>query len=493
MHPIKDNEAKYNDKHSMEMPSLQTSELISITIDGEAKLIDKCLLDCPQLQHLKTIIDTHCDTKNNFNVQNIDRNGMKHILNYYHEILHVVRRVDNLEYIYHYLGGSCDITTCKRFNRLYMLCDERRPQNQTKPSTNNIVDVVATQIIDKMHSHFSHSFDMGSRSPFHHRDNVVRKLICQRRRRYTNFSTSLFNRRKCITTEASHERYYDFGYAYYYGYKGEQNHEDSVAVSPKHSSLKEELLQNYVATLSAAQFNDTYQKCAIHFKSKYNHKLRNSTKQDMAYEHIFAILAHCNYDLLQSEFNKTYRKHDENESMESTQKRHSSFYYFGYYLKQIIHFFGTKISEMRLPNGEKQVFYNGINGELLFRKYIGHIDGVRICCPLSTTSEFCVATQFASNGARGMVITFVDDGRRYFTPKTFSCRVFSNFSNEDEYLFIQNSNSLHIKSICNVISGVRFDLLLQILYILNEITVSPDNIVGDIAKRTKEVMYKLIA
>eukprot|EP01083_Nonionella_stella_P109177 318069_1 len=69
---------KCNDTHLIQVTQdLDPSELTTITINGEDKIIDKCLLDCPQLHHLKMIIDSnHHNTQSNINTQNIDRNGI---------------------------------------------------------------------------------------------------------------------------------------------------------------------------------------------------------------------------------------------------------------------------------------------------------------------------------------------------------------------------------------------------------------------------------
>eukprot|EP01083_Nonionella_stella_P021563 59778_1 len=275
MYSIEDNESNtamiHYDEHSMHL-SVDSSELISITIDGEDKLIDECLLDCPQLRRLKTVIDTYCDTENNINLQNIDRNGIKHILNDYHELLQFAETVDNLEYIYHYLGDLCDINTCKKFNRLYMCRDEprSRSQKEANPSTDNIVDVVATHILDKIHSHFTHSFDVRSRYRVDHDQNSVHKndkMLRQRRQRFNMLSASLLNQSGNI--EARRERYYDFGCDFYYGYTEEQSHAGSITVSPKYASLKEELMWNNLCTISISAFDRECRRCQIYFQTEH--------------------------------------------------------------------------------------------------------------------------------------------------------------------------------------------------------------------------------
>eukprot|EP01083_Nonionella_stella_P109176 318068_1 len=277
MHSIPDElnmRIKCNDTHLIQVTQdLDPSELTTITINGEDKIIDKCLLDCPQLHHLKMIIDSnHHNTQSNINTQNIDRNGIVQILNDYHDILHIAKRVDNFEYIYHYLGGSSDIHACKNLDRFCMsrIRDEQRSHDATKPCTNmyNIVDVVSSQILDTIHVFI------------HHRHNPVGTLIsCQRRRRYSNFSPSLL---KNIPSQhmkfTAAKRYFDFGCSFYYG-KGESTDEHYIAVSPKYSSLREELTQNDIASISRHQFIKSYEKCLAHFNSRYVFKRFRSHKK----------------------------------------------------------------------------------------------------------------------------------------------------------------------------------------------------------------------
>eukprot|EP01083_Nonionella_stella_P291494 991847_1 len=245
------------------------------------------------------------------------------------------------------------INTCKRFNRLYKFRDERGPQNETKPSTDNTVDIVVTQILDKIHSHFTHFFHMGSGSCFDYRqhslpnyreNDTVHNMIWQRSPRYTKLSasfTQLLNPSNEVPDTQllnPSENIYDFGCDFYYGYKGEQNHERSIAVSPMFASLKDELLNNAVATLNMDQYDNEYHKCRMHFDSPVNKQIQQSNKHTMSYQHLLAIQMYCNFDGLQFKFSKSYRT--------SSDIRHSYFYYFGNYLKQMVHWFGNNISGM---------------------------------------------------------------------------------------------------------------------------------------------------
>eukprot|EP01084_Bolivina_argentea_P105456 188843_1 len=362
----------------------------------------------------------------------------------------------DFEEIYQYLGVSCDSDKCISFNRNHR-------DRATTTFVQNYTDTAMQQIIDKVHCHWTHSFDLGYRLNSKHRrlldvqngmderqsnnDNqkyllntkiITRSGMLNKQRTFIenniqiNPHVAKYNQLNVSNAITDEKCFYSFGFEFYYGYSGENKHRNSIVISPKYAHLKDELTMNNIYLLTMEQFQTEHTKARFHFSTRH----RKQHMKDTLLHHILSLMIYCNYDMLQYELSKTYR--------ENNGADHNNFCYWGKYLKQAVHQFGTTIS-----GGEIEEFYHGIGEQLLFPQYIGEVDGVRIFCPLSTSSSFEVALNFANHN-KGLVVKFGDDHRRYFTPKYFSCAWLSDYSNEAEYLFIQNLNLLKINDICNV-------------------------------------------
>ena len=87
-----------------------------------------------------------------------------------------------------------------------------------------------------------------------------------------------------------------------------------------------------------------------------------------------------------------------------------------------VHLFGTKLRESKI-----RIFYHGISIVMQFTSTVA-----RFCSPTSTTVALSVAINFAKNG----MILELENNDSYHM-RFFDCSVLSDFSNEDERLFIQ--------------------------------------------------------
>eukprot|EP01084_Bolivina_argentea_P152494 266008_1 len=96
------------------------------------------------------------------------------------------------------------------------------------------------------------------------------------------------------------QKKYNFGTSFEYGYNGEIC--GHISVSPKYSSLKEELTNNHIVRLNIVQFNMQYAKAQIVFNSYYRKRLYFK----MCIENIVSLMFYCNYDQLQFQFSRTY-------------------------------------------------------------------------------------------------------------------------------------------------------------------------------------------
>eukprot|EP01084_Bolivina_argentea_P307021 530609_1 len=149
----------------------------------------------------------------------------------------------------------------------------------------------------------------------------------------------------------------------------------------------------------------------------------------MEIQHVQSLMIYCNFDELQNEFSKTYR--------EFSGMNHNNFYYWGKYLKQSIHRYGTK-----MVDSDIQSVYHGIGETLLFPQITGELGiGMKIYCPLSTSSSLLVATNFTNNNG-GLIIEF---GHASCAAKYFPVSWLSDYGNESELLFIQNEHDMQKK------------------------------------------------
>eukprot|EP01084_Bolivina_argentea_P155811 271517_1 len=154
-----------------------------------------------------------------------------------------------------------------------------------------------------------------------------------------------------------------------------------------------------------------------------------------------------------------------NESFLELVNRHSNFYWLAKYLKEAATQHGTNISE-----GKIVAFYHGINKELIFPKLLTS-NGVKIFGPLSTSSSYQVAANFALNN--GLIIEFSDgsSGNKAFPVKYFSCSWLSDYANEMEYLFLQlKYGGLKFVNITHIMYSMDFHCILESLKIIDHFT-----------------------
>eukprot|EP01084_Bolivina_argentea_P184947 318965_1 len=277
---------------------------------------------------------------------------------------------------------------------------------------------------------------------------------------------------------------YSFGFKFKYGFEEESNNTNSIEVHPKYDSLKEELLQNNICVLVIDQFNSEYKKAENHYNSQ--HRKSNISWTAMTIEHLFCLMIYCNYSVLQFEFSKTYRI--ENGLL------HTNYYWMGMLLKIAVHIFGTKICD-----GNIHRFYHGTAERLLFPQYIGdYQNGVVINCPLSTSASLEIAANF-TNDARGLIIEF---GGQYIiheqcvrsigNAKYFPVAWLSDFSHENEYLFIQTEFPLQVNNIVDIKFNTEYRAILTALKYLDAMS-SANNFVGDVTDSMCALTQRIIS
>eukprot|EP01084_Bolivina_argentea_P257910 434612_1 len=270
--------------------------------NGTKQCHHKSIENCCVLQRFVKIMHRYSDvatTKKCVDFD-IDNSGLLTILNDYLHLMHSNKKDEEFDFIVN-LIGYCDVTSCNAFIRNY--------RDRTAYNTEHNSKI---QILDKIHCHFMHCYDIGNRlSPEESRsmsndetlDNkddesksfqaystnakiinlnkmlkakhkVMKKnVVSLIKRRYPKFNQLLFEECKSKQSDINGDitcNMYNFGYKFYYGYSGEGiQHYDYVSVSPLYGSIKEELLSNKICIISIEQFVSERKKAQIHLQSLF--------------------------------------------------------------------------------------------------------------------------------------------------------------------------------------------------------------------------------
>eukprot|EP01083_Nonionella_stella_P092461 258869_1 len=264
-------------------------------------------------------------------------------------------------------------------------------------------------------------------------------------------------------------------------------------IAKKHDSLKEELLNNNIATISNEQWMNTFEHAQAlrdtqwckrsvfanwnpHWEVDATVRFEESGIENGSpcqVHHLCAILFYTNYDFLQGRFTETYRKLDASETDEALKSRHSNFANWGRYIREMVEIFGRRLSgsyydtqtEKWKPYSDigikkvYQTFYHGIDAEMLFVATIG-----RLCSPTSTTIAINVALNFTRSS--GLCLTLkrysYDSHLRYF-----DCSWCSDYKNEEEMLFVGGCEAIKFNTIINTKLRLDYKRYLRALNQLN--------------------------
>eukprot|EP01084_Bolivina_argentea_P002972 5562_1 len=225
---------------------------------------------------------------------------------------------NQFEYIYSRLGGFCDIVKCDVLQKAH---------NNTIQNKDNHDKIAKTQILDKIHNFYSHSFDIRHRINLKNsvsifcENNQLGKAICDAMNASTNQMSQLmstftprYRKYSQLSTQVTEHGKFKHGFQFKYGYIGE--YDGKIAVSKRYNSLKEEVISNGLnfKKLTVEMFNCEHTKAKIHFSSRYckqsyvAYKYIDNVKKEFTLHHVLALIIYCNYTDLQYHFSKTYRE-----------------------------------------------------------------------------------------------------------------------------------------------------------------------------------------
>eukprot|EP01084_Bolivina_argentea_P091730 165100_1 len=385
-----------------------------------------------------------------------DKYNSVDLLNDFNHLL--MDHIEHFEYIHDVLldrihgTKPCKLSTC--------LSLKRNQRDRAEITEKDIIlrslyfhndETVEQQILDRIHCHFLHTFDIGFRLTQKERQNVsndikrISEIMARKRNLYSSMNQlgrlSPFHNKFSHNFSANddNEKMEEFSYGYRYFYwshyknnksKGDdvlekvwgkpQNFDDSTVetrpyqpngdctvgewyIAKKYDSFKRELLQNATSCISETQWIQLMEKAEIHIKTKKCREylcVQDETAYcyEMKYEdpmmkhHLIALLVYCGFDDLQRKFSETFRKQDKTESIKDLQKRHRHYYFLGRYLRECVECFGTKSSTL-----QTLTVYHGINKQFTFPSINAYIHG-----PCSTTTDYGVALNFG--GGNGTIL-----------------------------------------------------------------------------------------
>eukprot|EP01083_Nonionella_stella_P023788 65789_1 len=356
--------------------------------------------------------------------------------------------------------------------------------------SSDLGDTIRLQIVDKTHCYFWHYYDFSNRSKRNEKISFERHSYrdkgehetwdeyfttsrrfsqSQRKdistahiRKYNDLGQSNQHQHIAINVEHEDDSFYHSGYIFEYQkrnaisrcFENKCCQTSKINVSPKYSSLKEEVITArkgyYILTIQ--QFEMEFKKANMY---QNTHFCKSKFDESFTINHILSLLLYCNYTNIQYDFSKTYR--------DNKGRDHQEFYHWGLYLNEAVKVFGT-----RMCDGNIDTLYHGISKRLLFNLFVPGMEGLQLGCPLSTTYNLAVAVHFAYSNS-GLVLEFCDGSAKTqsTSPRYFSVAWLSDFPNECECIFVQNSpssDSLIIYNIINVRSGMEYKFIIYALY-----------------------------
>eukprot|EP01084_Bolivina_argentea_P310706 537678_1 len=346
------------------------------------------------------------------------------------------------------------------------------------------------QILDKIHCHYQHSYDIGYKLGMAEKDQILHNINEQKSTDDDEqfcINPTLIDISKIL--KPKHEEYnsykhnkfsqlydtYSFGFRFNYWDYHKNCDNINIAGLPvrdcyvpnKYSSLKEELTQNTVIRITYLQFQNELAKANQFKQTNYCKTIRSfvlpfdvfhSNKHfgipndtEIFSEHLLAIIIYCAYTNLQFEFSKSYRGENPDDNLYQVKQVHSNFHHFGRLLRECVELFGK-----RQDKDETRIFYHGTSKKFTFKNTSALIFG-----PLSTTSVWEVAVCFSNY--QGLILELYPHWQMPY----FDCCWLSDFSNEGELLFVGGKGPMVLLNITDANIGNDYRIFTTALGIID--------------------------
>eukprot|EP01083_Nonionella_stella_P161403 528634_1 len=237
-------------------------------------------------------------------------------------------------------------------------------------------------------------------------------------------------------------------------------------LEPVHSTLKEQVLDHNVS-------EDAWDKELKRAKEMVMEEDARACMTGKRYgiqideqihiENTISIAIYCDFSQLCTEFRKSYRKLDTEDTNETIKKQHiDAFYWMGRYIKSAIEFWGENIEK---PGKRHAPFYLGLDIRCVFNQFSAVYQ-----IPTSTTYSIEVAYVFAERNDSGIILELGPKFKQEIhASKCINVKEFSNFKGEKERL-IAGTAILTIINIRDLKSRNNYKLVVKAILYFERIT-----------------------
>eukprot|EP01084_Bolivina_argentea_P085803 155086_1 len=361
-----------------------------------------------------------------------------------HSHVHEFEEIYNILNDAIYNNNGCELCNCLLMRRHHrnrsVVTKNEYILDELFCSSNGIVEL---QILDRVHCHYFHSFDIGFKltqtekrdimnqekktsDEFHH---IICSKILSKHNRLDRLNSSENKFKKIKPYSFGNRFYYWRYYKYYWGVNDPVhtftpdwpphqinqlvfNHSNSSTciafwyIEPKHKDIKTELLCNDICCIGRKQWENVVHKASIFYETEkakctFCSRQKSAVWYEMKFgdfmsvNHLIAMLMYCNYDLLSRKYSETYRRCDENEIAQDVVERHRNYYWLGRYLRECVECFGMTTNSNTYLHSI--TVYHGVNDKFTFSSMHAYIK-----VPFSVTTSYPVAVNFCNN--TGMIL-----------------------------------------------------------------------------------------
>eukprot|EP01084_Bolivina_argentea_P020673 38438_1 len=256
---------------------------------------------------------------------------------------------------------------------------------------------------------------------------------------------------------------------------GHQTH--ALYIEEKYSSLKEEILNNKIFTLSKNKYDISLTKMHKYMNTKKVKKMKSvqfaekrlhydiGTDIPISRHHLLSIILRCDWTTLCTKFSLTFRKKQCFEPLSSIKQRNAEYANWSRLIRETVEYFGHRGKGDNDPHVTSHYvnkvfgpFYCGMSCVMAIPEL-----NIRLCAPTSTSKQKEVAERFA--GECGMVIKLNNNGHsNAYNLRIFCCSWISTYKEEDEYLFVGGRFQIRVESIMNVPTNTNYEYLCTPLF-----------------------------
>eukprot|EP01083_Nonionella_stella_P086550 240529_1 len=267
-------------------------------------------------------------------------------------------------------------------------------------------------------------------------------------------------------------------------------------IASKYLSLKEEVLNNKIYTLSIDEFEKSIYKVSQFMDramvksmkaSRFTQKRLHcdiEANAPLTEEHLLSIILRCDWTELCTKFSSTFQNLAPWETLSDVKRRNAECSIWSRLVIETVELFGhcrmgdydeKSHSYINTVSGP---FYCGMSSKMVFPEL-----NIRLCTPTSTSKQPEVAARFATED--GVVMTLNNDGHyNARNVRVFDCSWLSTYHGEDEYLFVGGQYQLRIETIKMVGMGsyrsyckalFNFECMIKGASIDGSVEVTPDD------------------